>query len=79
MTMNSTHQAKTEVAAALVVDGTIRRPAAPGAAVPATAPSDPAGVRPCPRAAIGRCAVVVVMMSILHPFPDVAVHVIRSS
>jgi hypothetical protein len=55
-----------------------RRGAGLGAGAPATAPKDPVRAASFPCAAVSRCAVIAVVPGILHPFPDVAVHVIQA-
>ena len=60
-----------------------RRATAPSIVAPATAPVDPvgainAGAISFPCTAVSRCAAVITMPAILHPFPDIAVHVIQT-
>ena len=75
------HQAEAKIVAAGVGRETAatRRPAAPGVVVPTTAPIDPVRVRARTRRAlgVGHRLCWILLVPVLYPLVDVAVHVIQ--
>src|SRR5574341_1903603 len=55
-----------------------RRAAGANGGAPATAPTDTGGAISFPCTSISWCAIIAVVINILHPFPDVALHIVQT-
>ena len=78
--LRALEKAETEVVVPVARDVVYldRRPAVPGIVAPAAAPLDTVGPIPAlPCTAIGWRAFVVVVPLVLHPFLNIAVHVVQ--